>query len=313
MGGGLDIGKAVGQYAGATLDPFNISGKGGIPGVNSGGNGLIGEVNGANARDAAIAAQTGATGQANQFLSSTYKDQQSYLNPYNQAGLTALSGLGAGQNSIMNGYQASDAYKFQLSEGQNAINNSMAARGLGNSSAAAKALAKYSQGLASQDAQQYYNNEVNRLNTLAGYGSNAANNMSNNAGNYGASVSNNLTGLGNATASANIAQGNQMSQLLGQGIGAGAMLLASDERVKKNMIEVSKEDLEEMRSFLKAYYYEYLSDEHGEGEFVGIKAQDLEKSKLGKYLVVTNSQGIKVIDMKRVLSMWLATMAQEAA
>lgn len=280
---------------------------------------------GQNANVKASEAQAQATAQANQHLQNSYAQQQGYLNPYNQSGLTALSGLGAGQNSIMNGYQASDAYKFQLSEGQNAINNSMAAKGLGNSSAAAKSLAQYSQGLASQDAQQYYNNEFNRLNTLAGYGINAATNLSGATGSLGANLSNNTTGLGDAKAAAHIGQANQSQNAFNQYMGVlgkaaesaksggGAAFMASDERVKKNMIEVSKEDLEEMRSFLKAYYYEYLSDEHGEGDFVGIKAQDLEKSKLGKYLVVTNSQGIKVIDMKRVLSMWLATMAQEAA
>lgn len=314
MGGGLDVGKAFQQTVGASLDPFNISGYGGIPGINSNGrtlDNLKDDVTGKTNMDRALAAQQGATGNANTVLGDTYKQQQGYLQPTYNTGQTALKTLAGG--NIMDGYKASDAYQFQLGEGQKAINNSMAARGLGNSSAAMKEMARYSQGLASQDAQQYYNNEFNRLNTLAGYGNTAANNMASAAGAYGSNLSNNIMGLGNATAAANIAQANNNSALIGQGIGAGAMLLASDKRVKKNIEEISESDRGEIGKVLKAYKFNYLTDEFGDGDWIGVMAQDLQKHPIGKTLVIENEQGILTIDTKKVLSMFLAYKFSEAA
>lgn len=279
--------KGVGQVAGATLDPFNISGHGGIPGVNSGGNGLIGDFNGANSRDAAIAAQRGATGQA-----------VAALTPWEAQGRGAMNSLAA--NDFMGQWQTDPGYQFQLAEGQKAINNSMAARGLGGSGAASKDLLRFSQGLANQTYQQGYQNNLQRLGMLSGYGSNAAGN-----------IANAHTGLGNAQAAAHISQGNQNSNLLGQVVGAGAAFF-SDARLKKDLRPITKEEREEMSKVLKAYGFKYLSDEHGSGEWIGVLAQDLEKSEVGKLLVVENEQGLKTIDQNKVLSMFLAYMAEVA-
>lgn len=266
---------------------------------------------GDNSTDKALAAQQQGTQNANQALNTGLQNQTEYLNPYNQAGLTALQML---TGDIGAGYQQSPGYQSQLAAGQTAINNGMAARGLGNSGAALKSLTKYSQDLADQDYQQYYNNEANRLNLLAGYGSNAANNLANASGNWAANTSNNYMGLGNAAGAANIAQGNQQANMLTQGIKSGtAALMFSDERLKKNITPIPREDIAEMKKILKAYYFNYKNDEYGTGDWAGIMAQDLEKSKLGRFLVVENEQGQKTIDQNKVLSMFLATMAEEAA
>ena len=304
--------KAITSTVGASMDPFNLTGYGGIPGVNStkstSGAGIIGDITGENATNAAIAAQTKGTSSANQALANTYSQQQGYLNPYSDAGKNALSQLAGG--NIGANYQQSPGYQAQMTAGQNAINNQMAARGMGNSGAALKALTSYSQDLANQDYQQYYQNESNRLSQLAGYGQNASNNLASAAGAYGSNLSNNYMGLGNATASANIAQGNQFSNLIGQGAGIAAMF--SDERLKTNVSVIDSKDIKEFRKNLTPYLFEYISNEHGEGQWAGVMAQDLEKSKLGKLLVVEDKDGNKQIDIKKAVSLLLALQAEVA-
>ncbi len=303
--------KAITSTVGASMDPFNLTGYGGIPGVNStkstSGGGLIGDLTGENAANAAIAAQTKGIGSANQALAQTYQQQQSYLSPYSDAGKSALNQLASG--NIMDGYKESDAYKFNLAQGQQAINNNLASRGMGNSGAAQKALLAHQTGLLSQDQQQYYNNEMNRLNQLAGMGQNASNNLASAAGSYGSNLSNNYMGLGNATAAANIAQGNQFSNMIGQGAGLAALAF-SDERLKTNVSVIDSKDIKEFRKNITPYLFEYISKEHGEGQWAGVMAQDLEKSKLGKLLVVEDKDGNKQIDIKKAVSLLLALQAE---
>jgi hypothetical protein len=128
--------------------------------------------------------------------------------------------------------------------------------------------------------------------------------------NYGNQVAQNHMGMGNAAAASHIAQSNQMTGLIGQGMQAyGAY--SSDERVKTNIQPVSKADLKEMRSKLKAYFFNYIDqDTDGQGEWVGVMAQDLEQSRLGRTLITTDERGVKQIDMRKAMSMLLATMAE---
>ena len=99
-------------------------------------------------------------------------------------------------------------------------------------------------------------------------------------------------GLGNATAAANIAQGNQFSNMIGQGAGLAALAF-SDERLKTNVSVIDPKDIKEFRKNLTPYLFEYISKEHGEGQWAGVMAQDLEKSKLGKLIVVEDKDGNK--------------------
>ncbi|MGZ3770059.1 MAG: tail fiber domain-containing protein [Bdellovibrio sp.] len=291
---------------------------------------------GSNSNDRAVGIQNQSTQQANQALTNSYNDQRGYLDPYNQAGMRALSGMGNPdfQRSFsMADYQKDPGYQFRLDEGNKAINAAAAARGMGNSGATMKALTQYGQDYASGEYQKAYdrfnndkNTQFNRFSTLAGIGQNASNNLAGAAGTYGSNISNNITGLGNAQASAQIGKGNQQTGFIGQlyqnlgtGVGmaggkggGGAGALFSDERLKTNIEPVSKEDLDEMKKHLKAYAFNYVSDDFGKGDWIGIMAQDLEKSKLGKTLVVENEKGQKMIDTKKVMSLFLATMAEAA-
>lgn len=266
---------------------------------------------GDNATDKAIKAQTGGMNNANAVLKDTFNQQTSYLTPYSGVGVDALNQI-AGGNIVDPSTLGQDAgYQFRLAQGNNAINNSMASQGLGQSGAAAKALTAYGQNAASEEYDKVYNREYNRLNQLAGYGMEANNNLAAATGAYGANVANNYMGLGNANASANIAQANRQSSLIGQGAGAAALAF-SDERLKKNLVPVSKSDLDELRKELKAFHFEYKDEMHGEGRWIGIKAQDLEKTKLGKSIVIENEKGEKMIDVAKVMSVFLATMAEAA-
>lgn len=266
---------------------------------------------GDNSTDKAIKSQTQGTNQANQVLNQSFQDQKGYLTPYANAGADALTQIAGGNILDPSSITSDPGYQFRLAEGNKAINNSMAAQGLGQSGAAAKALTQYGSNIASDEYDKAYNREYNRLYQIAGYGMESSNNLANAAGAYGANVANNYMGLGNANASANIAQANRQSQLIGQGVGAAALAF-SDERLKKNLVPVSKEELDELRKDLKAFHFEYKDELHGTGRWIGIKAQDLEKSKLGKTIVVENEKGEKMIDVAKVMSVFLATMAEAA-
>lgn len=285
-------------------------------------------MSGGNAYSDALDAQGASTGQANQALTDAYRNQQTYLNPYNQAGNNALGQLSSGNLVNASTLTSDPGYQFRLSEGLNAINSNAAAKGGLNSGATLKALTQYGQNFASNEYNNAYNREYNRLSQLAGYGFNSASGLANASGQLGSNLSNNYMGLGNAAAASNMAVANNQNQLISSGIGAygrssgsnansnsgggagGSSFWTSDQRLKTNISEISKDELDEMKKYLKAFAWNYKSDEHGTGDWIGVMAQDLEKSKLGKTLVVENEKGEKMIDLKKVLSMFLATMAE---
>lgn len=288
MGGVVDTVKQIG---GAAVDPFNITGYGGIPGVNSGGNGLIGAINGADAADSAVRSQTAAANSAMGTVKSAYDDTKTQLHPWQQTGVSALGQLAG--NNFMEGFQGSPGMQFQLDQAQQATNANMAARGLGNSGAALKALQDRAQGIANQNYQQEYSNQFNRLNALAGYGSNAAGNMANAATGYGANVAGIQTGLGNAQAAASMAKGQGVQNMIGQGVGIAALF--SDRRLKK---EIASHDSRAFLESLKNYRYRYKNADHGQGEKFGPMAQDLQGSAMGSSLILETDIG-KQIDIGR--------------
>lgn len=146
-----------------------------------------------------------------------YNQAQGYLQPYQQGGQQAYGQyqdwLGQMQNptqyynNVMDSYSMSPAAQFQLEQGTQAANNSAAAAGNIGTPAAQKALMRYSQGLANQDMQNYFNN-VQGISNLFGGGLNTLNQMG-----YGAS---------NQMANNSMMNSQQIAQLL-QNLGmAGA-------------------------------------------------------------------------------------------
>jgi len=112
----------------------------------------------------------------------------------------ASKGLAGGKFDTSN-----PAYQFQLKQGQQALDRSSAARGMGASGAQMKAAQEYGQGLASQQYDKEYNRAsgefgdyFNRLAGLSQGGQQAAGSMAQAGGQYANNASNTFGNLTNA-------------------------------------------------------------------------------------------------------------------
>lgn len=92
---------------------------------------------------------------------------QGYLNPYTKAGAQAVQNL---QAPDMEALMSDPGYQFQLQQGQQALDRSLASRGLGQSGAALKAAQQYGQGLANQTYNDYFNRQSQIANQGLGAG-----------------------------------------------------------------------------------------------------------------------------------------------
>ena len=153
-----------------------------------------------------------------------WEKQQADYKPYLEQGTWGINRLGdlmkqgSGQlNNPFDTYLASKglaggkfdtsnpAYQFQLKQGQQALDRSSAARGMGYSGAQMKASQEYGQGLASQQYDKEYNRAsgefgdyFNRLAGLSQGGQQAAGSMANAGSQYANSASNTFGNLSNA-------------------------------------------------------------------------------------------------------------------
>lgn len=288
-------------------------------------NGVIGDLTGStDAVNNAVNAQTQATKDANQLAKEMFDTQRADLAPWREAGSTALGQLTNEMNDLGRSFTASDmmadpGYQFRMDEGQKALERSAAARGGLMSGATGKALMRYGQDFASNEYNNAYNRfnndrdrRFNQLASVSGLGQTTSSQLAGMAGQYGQQVGSNLMGLGNAIGAANMAGANMNSQIIGQGVGGGmaALVKYSDERLKTNVRPVSKEDLDELRRTIKPYVFDYINSNHGDSNTVGVMAQDLEKTKLGRNIVKEDSEGNKYLDLGNLLSMVLATYAE---
>jgi hypothetical protein len=89
---------------------------------------------------------------------------------------------------------------------------------------------------------------------------------------------------------------------------------ASDERLKQDIEPIDHEDLDEFFAALVPSKYEY-KDGHGPGEKPGLRigliAQDVEDTDLGKDLVKKDEGGMRTIDNENLLGIILAALAEE--
>lgn len=88
----------------------------------------------------------------------------------------------------------------------------------------------------------------------------------------------------------------------------GAAIMASDERVKKDIKKVSPEAIEEFFSAFDPKSYRYKSKEHGEGDKVGLMVQDIEDTELGQKMV-REQDGVKAIDKQTLEGVMLAAIS----
>lgn len=86
---------------------------------------------------------------------------------------------------------------------------------------------------------------------------------------------------------------------------------ASDERLKTDVTD-GAEAVDEMLAAMRPMVYRYKDEKHGEGRRVGIMAQHLEQSELGRGVVFEDAEGKKV-DVVKALSLSLAANARLAA
>lgn len=176
---------------------------------------------GSSAASSAADTQAAATGQAADLQYKMFKEQQAAQKPWLEAGgraLTKLEGAADYTPFSYNAFTADPGYGFRLSEGTKALERSAAARGGLMSGATGKALTRFGQDMASQE----YTNAFNRyqteraarlqpLQSLAGVGQTAANQIGANAGTYGTNVGNLITSGAAAEAAGRVGSANALT------------------------------------------------------------------------------------------------------
>lgn len=138
-------------------------------------------------------AQTGAKEASNILNQYTGKAAAGY-EPYSQIGQSALSQLAGYINGTANIQQAmanDPNYQATVNEALKAVNNSAAASGALRSGATTAALYNQAQNL----ANQYYQNKLAGLQSLANYGQNAASGLASLYSNAGSNLANIQSGL----------------------------------------------------------------------------------------------------------------------
>lgn len=120
-------------------------------------------------------------------------------------------------------FQASPAYQFNLEEGRKALDKAAASRGRYYAPATLQDIAKFSQGLASNEFQNAFSNYntsmgniYSRLSNVAGAGQNAAVQQGGFGANYANNAGQNMIGAGNAQAAGLVGGANALTSGVGQ-------------------------------------------------------------------------------------------------
>lgn len=125
-----------------------------------------------------------------------YDLTRSDLAPWREAGGAAIN---AGAAMLQPGYdyKSSPGYQFRFNEGQRAVESGGAAKGMLMSGGTLKDLARFGDGLASND----FNDQFNRQMAIAGGGQQAATSLGAIGSATAGRIGDTLTGIGNARAS----------------------------------------------------------------------------------------------------------------
>ena len=174
-------------------------------------------------------AQVGAARDATELQRQMFERINAQQGPYRDAGYAALGDLMGLRNfdptPTMESVMAEPGYEFGRQEGMRGIENRAAARGLGQSGAALRALTRFNSDYAGQRygdawnrAQANFGNRWGRLSALAGIGQ-TANQLTNQANqNFANNAGNNMMGAGNAMGAGAMVRGNIWGNALNQGI-----------------------------------------------------------------------------------------------
>jgi hypothetical protein len=157
---------------------------------------VIGGIFGGKQAKKAANAQTQQDQKALDLQKQMYDQTRSDLAPWREAGGAAI---GQGYAMLQPGYDytASPGYQFRLDEGNRAIQNSGAAKGMLMSGGTLKDIDRFSQGLAASD----FNDQFNREMAVAAGGMQANQTGANAASNYANAGSQIYGNIGNAKAS----------------------------------------------------------------------------------------------------------------
>jgi hypothetical protein len=172
-------------------------------------------------------AQTAAADKASQIAQDQYQQNRADFAPYRDAGASALNTLNGRLSELTSPIVMDQAtleqtpgYQFNLTQGQKAVTNSAAARGLGTSGAALKGAATFATGLADSTYQQQFSNAntnqtnaYNRLKGLVDTGAGAANNTAASGTTASLASATAATSAGNAQAAADNRIGSSISNL----------------------------------------------------------------------------------------------------
>lgn len=263
-------------------------------------------------------AATSNISQGNQDLTSNYT---SGLAPFLTNFSQAQGGVGQLQNLLgLNGAQGSQqaqqtlqstpGYQFALGQGNNAVNAQAAATGMTGSGNQALALQKFGTGLADQTYQSAVSNLMPFLQSsnsnaagIGGLSSGLGNQLNANQNtlanlNYGADTS-----IGNANASAALANQSLDLNLLGGGLNLAGSLF-SDERLKEAI-----EPVGELYDGTNVYRYRYKGDDTPR---IGVMAQEVEQNNPD---AVSEFGGYRAVNYERAtdLSAALARFLDKAA
>jgi hypothetical protein len=178
------------------------------------------------AANRAAGTQAGAANRAADLQQQQFERQIELQAPYRQAGERALNKLEGASDYTpfgMQQFQQDPGYGFRLSEGQKALDRSAAARGGLISGGALKAAQRYGQEMGSQEYTNAFNRyqternaRLNPLQSLAGVGQTATNQLGQAGQNYATNAGQALGAAGQAQASGYIGMANAAAGGLGQ-------------------------------------------------------------------------------------------------
>lgn len=184
---------------------------------------------GAASSRSAAKSQASAANRAADLQQQQYEQTRTDQAPYREAGYNALNKLIPMSDYTkfgMDQFQADPGYAFRLSEGQKALDRSAAARGGLISGSALKAASRYGQEMGSQEYQNAFNRyqtersaALNPLQSLAGIGQSATNQVGAAGQNYANNAGQAYGAAGQAAASGYMGQANAAAQGVGQYLG----------------------------------------------------------------------------------------------
>jgi len=186
------------------------------------GSAVVGAGAGIYASKKASSAQRKASQTASNTELAMYYQSRKDIAPWRDVGQQALK---RAKNVIFQGpgpYEESPQYNFLVGETNKALARSQSARGRLDSGAALREAARYGEGLASTEYQNYLTNwirtKVNPLLALSGQGQVSAGQSASGALQTGGQIAQNVIGAGNATASGYISQANAITGGLNAGV-----------------------------------------------------------------------------------------------